>query len=245
MGQKVNPKIQRIGIIRGWDSSWYAGKGKYTQLFHEDIKVRKYILDSLKDCGISRVQILRNANETTINIYSAKPGVIIGRQGEDIDKLRGELENKFGNRFQINVSEIQAPDLDATLVAQSITKQIERRISYRRAAKMAIQRAMEGGAQGIKILAGGRLNGVEISRREFFSEGKIPLHTFRADIDYGTATARTTYGAIGLKVWIYKGEIFKKDLERTVNPHSKALVDKAAEPAHGGPKRQAPRKKTS
>ncbi len=239
MGQKVNPKIQRIGIIKKWDSSWYAGKKRYAQTFHQDLAIRKYILDNLKDCGVAKVQILRNANETIINIYSSKPGVIIGRQGEDIDKFRNDLEKKFGNRFQLNVSEIQAPDLDATLVAQSIAKQIERRISYRRAAKMAVQKAMEAGAKGIKVQIGGRLNGVEISRSEFFAEGKIPLHTFRADIDYGTATANTTYGAIGLKVWIYKGEVFKKDLEKTVNPHSKALVDQKEEKTE---EKKAPKK---
>ena len=230
MGQKVNPKLQRIGIIRNWDSSWYANKKRYTQTFHQDLKIRKYILENLKDCGVSKVQILRNANETIINIYSSKPGVIIGRQGEDIDKFRDDLERKFGNRFQLNVAEVQAPDLDALLVAESVAKQVERRISYRRAAKMAVQKAIDAGAKGVKILIAGRLNGVEIARSEFFTEGKIPLHTFRADIDYALARANTTYGVIGIKVWIYKGEIFKKDLSKTVDPHSKSLVDKREEP---------------
>ncbi|MBU1018366.1 MAG: 30S ribosomal protein S3 [Patescibacteria group bacterium] len=226
MGQKVNPKIQRIGIIKGWDSSWYASKKKYAGLFHQDIAIRKFILKSLPDCGIGLIQILRSTSETTINIYSSKPGVIIGRQGEDIDRFREKLEKKFGSRFHINISEIQKPDIDATLLADSIAKQVERRISYRRASKMAIQKAIEAGAIGAKVLVSGRLNGVEISRSEFYSEGKIPLHTFRADIDYALAEANTTYGIIGIKVWIYKGEIFKKDLSTTVNPHSRSIAEK-------------------
>ncbi len=229
MGQKVNPKIQRIGIIKSWDSSWYASKKRYVDLFHQDLKIKKYINANLKDAGVSRIQILRNANETIINIYSSKPGVIIGRQGEDIEKFRDELEKKFGNRFQINVSEIQQPDMDAKLVADSIAKQMERRISFRRAAKMSIQKAMDAGAKGIKIFVAGRLNGVEIARSEFFSDGKIPLHTFRADIDYATSEANTTYGLIGVRVWIYKGDVFKKDLIKTVDPHSKSLAEKSAE----------------
>lgn len=229
MGQKVNPKIQRIGIIKKWDSRWYAPKKRYTDLLHQDLKIKKYILKSLPDCGISTVQILRSTNETTINIYSSKPGVIIGRQGEDIDRFREDLEKKFGNRFHVNISEIQKPDLDAKILAESVAKQVERRISYRRAAKMAIQKAIEAGAIGAKILVSGRLNGVEISRSEFFAEGKIPLHTFRADIDYALAEANTTYGIIGIKTWIYKGEIFKKDQSTTVNPHSKSLADRAGD----------------
>ncbi len=241
MGQKVNPKIQRIGIIKQWDSSWYTGKKQYTATFHQDLKLKKYVQDKLKDCGVSTIQILRSANETTINIHSSKPGVIIGRQGESIDGFRTELEKKFGNRFHINVTEIQKPDLDAQLVADSVAKQIERRISYRRAAKMAVQKAMESGAKGIKVQAGGRLNGVEISRSEFFTQGKIPLHTFRADIDYATSRANTTYGVIGIKVWIYKGDVFKKNLSTTVNPFSKPLAEKKEEPKEA--KKTAPKRK--
>ncbi len=225
MGHKVHPKIQRIGIIRSWDSSWYSNKKKFKDLLYQDVKIREYIFDKLADCGISKIQILRNANETIINIHSAKPGVIIGKQGEDIEKFRESLGKEFGSRFQINILEVQKPDLDAKIVGDSIARQVEKRISYRRAAKLALQKAMEAGAKGIKVSVGGRLNGVEISRKESFADGKIPLQTFRADIDYCQSTAFTTYGAIGIKVWIYKGDIFKKDLSTTVNPYSKSLTE--------------------
>jgi len=228
MGQKVHPKIQRIGVIKKWDSSWYAPRKKYIILFHQDVKIKEYIRKTLKDCGVSLIQILRNANETIININSAKPGVIIGHQGEQVEKFRDALEKNFGSRFQINIVEIQQPDLDAQLVAESIAKQVEKRISYRRGAKMAIQKAMEAGAKGAKVYVSGRLNGVEIARDETFTEGKIPLQTFRADVDYGVCPAFTTYGAIGVRVWIYKGDIFKKDLSATINPYSKPLGEKAA-----------------
>ncbi|EKD48361.1 MAG: 30S ribosomal protein S3 [uncultured bacterium] len=225
MGHKVHPKIQRIGIIRSWDSSWYSNKKKFKDLLYQDVKIREFIFKKLADCGISKIQILRNANETIINIYSAKPGVIIGKQGEDIEKFRESLGREFGSRFQINILEVQKPDLDAKIVGDSIARQVEKRISYRRAAKLALQKAMEAGAKGIKVSVGGRLNGVEISRKESFSDGKIPLQTFRADIDYCQSTAFTTYGAIGIKVWIYKGDVFKKDLSTTVNPYSKSLTE--------------------
>ncbi|MFC1655565.1 30S ribosomal protein S3 [Patescibacteria group bacterium] len=209
MGQKVNPVCIRIGINRQWDSKWYANKKKYGKTLHQDLAIQKEISKKLKDTGISKVEILRTANAVSINIHTAKPGLIIGRGGEKIEKLREELEKKFDNKFSVNILEIKKPNLDAQVVAASIAQQITRRISYRRAAKMAIQRSREAGAIGVKVRVAGRLNGVEIARNEFFSDGKIPLHTFRADIDYAYLPATTTYGQIGVKVWIYKGDVFK------------------------------------
>lgn len=213
MGQKVNPVSLRIGINRLWDSKWYANKKKYGKMLHQDFDVEEAIREKLKDASVSKIEILRTANAVTINIHSGKPGLIIGRGGETIEKLREYLERKFDQKFSVNIVEIKQPNLDAHLVAESIVKQIERRISYRRASKMAIDRSLEAGAQGVKIRVAGRLNGVEIARSEFFSKGKIPLHTFRADIDYDYLPANTTYGVIGVKVWIYKGDVFKEDLE--------------------------------
>ncbi|MBD3156585.1 30S ribosomal protein S3 [Candidatus Peregrinibacteria bacterium] len=213
MGQKVNPISLRIGINRLWDSKWYAGKKKYQKMLHQDFAIEEAIRGKLKDASVSKIEILRTANAVTINIHSGKPGLIIGRGGETIEKLREYLEHKFDQKFSVNIVEIKQPNLDAHLVAESIVKQIERRISYRRASKMAIDRSLEAGAQGVKVRVAGRLNGVEIARSEFFSKGKIPLHTFRADIDYAYLPAKTTYGVIGVKVWIYKGDVFKEDLE--------------------------------
>lgn len=212
MGQKVNPKIIRIGIIRDWSSKWFAGKATYSKLFHQDLAIEKLIKTQLANEGISEIEIMRTQGKVIINIHSAKPGVIIGRGGEVIEKLKDLLHKTFKETFVINIKEIKKPMLDAYIVAEGIAAQVAKRISYRRAAKMAIEKATEAGALGIKIYLGGRLNGVEISRGEFFSKGKIPLHTFRADIDYACTAAYTTYGKIGVKVWIYKGEIFKKDL---------------------------------
>jgi small subunit ribosomal protein S3 len=199
----------RIGINRQWDSKWYASKKKYGKTLHQDLAIQKEINKRLKDAGISRVEILRTANAVSINIHTAKPGLIIGRGGENIEALREDLEKKFNNKFSVNILEIKKPNLDAQVVAASIAQQISRRISYRRAAKMAIQKSREAGAIGVKVRVAGRLNGVEIARSEFFSDGKIPLHTFRADIDYAYLPAWTTYGQIGVKVWIYKGDVFK------------------------------------
>lgn len=213
MGQKVNPISLRIGINRLWDSKWYANKKKYNKTLHQDFAIENAIREKLKDASVSKVEILRTANAVSINIHSGKPGLIIGRGGETIEELREFLERKFDNKFSVNIIEIKKPNLDAHLTAESIVKQVERRISYRRAAKMAIDRSLESGALGVKVRVAGRLNGVEIARSEFFSKGKIPLHTFRADIDYAYLPANTTYGVIGIKVWIYKGDVFKKDLE--------------------------------
>ena len=214
MGQKVNPKVIRIGITRDWDSKWYAGKRQFSKLFHQDLAIEKAIKASIETEGVSKIEILRTQGKVIINIHTSKPGIVIGRGGELIEKLKDDLKKKFNVTFAINIKEIKKPTLDAELVAKNIAKQVEKRISYRRAAKMSIDKSMEAGALGVKIYLGGRLNGVEISRGEFFSRGKIPLHTFRADIDYASIPAHTTYGKIGVKVWIYKGEVFKKDLEQ-------------------------------
>ena len=210
MGQKVNPIILRIGIIKSWDSKWFANKRNYSKLLHQDIQIRKLIEERLADAAVSRIELQRSANKVNVFIHSAKPGVIIGRQGANIDTLRDELKKKFKEDFTLNIKEIKKPALDSKLLADSIAQQVEKRISYRRAAKMALDKALESGAQGAKIFLSGRLNGVEISRSEFFAKGKIPLHTLRADIDYACVHANTTYGTIGVKVWIYRGDIFKK-----------------------------------
>lgn len=211
MGQKVNPKGLRLGIIRTWDSNWFANKHQYKKLLHEDIEIRKFTKEHFVEGYIAKVEILRDANKTSLVLYTSRPGSIIGRQGEGIEKFQQALEKKFrAQKFNVSVKEIKNPDLDAYIVAENIAKQISRRVSYRRAMKTSLQRAMENGARGIKILVKGRLNGVEIARSEGVSEGKIPLHTLRANIDYAYVPARTTYGVIGVKVWIYKGEVFSR-----------------------------------
>lgn len=210
MGRKVNPIGMRTGIIRTWNSSWYADKRHFAKMLAEDLQIRKFVTKKLHDSGVSFLELQRNANDITLNIHTAKPGVIIGRQGASVEGLKAELEKKFGHKFTLNVKEIKKPDLEARLVADSIANQVERRVSYRRAAKMAVKKSMEAGAVGVKVRLGGRLNGVEIARSEFVSEGRIPLHTFRANIDYAHAEAHTTYGVIGVKVWINKGEVFNQ-----------------------------------
>jgi len=213
MGQKVNPNILRIGIIRSWDSKWYADKRTYSKLLLQDLEIQKIIEKKLADASISKIEIHRTANRVIVTIHSAKPGLIIGRQGAGIEALKDELQKKFREEFNLSIKEIQRPMLDAHLLADSVAKQIEKRVAYRRASKMAVDKAMEAGAIGVKVLCAGRLNGVEISRSEFFAKGKIPLHTLRADIDYAMVHAMTAYGTIGVKVWIYKGDIFKKKTE--------------------------------
>ncbi len=210
MGQKVNPIGLRIGINRGWSSRWYANPKNYVETLHEDIQIRKFINASVKEGGVSLIEIERTSGRIDINIHAAKPGVIIGRQGAGIDKIRQDLESKFGKKFNVNIVEIKKPDLEAAVVAENVCIQIERRINYRRACKMALKKAIEAGAKGIKIRIAGRLNGVDIAREETYKEGNIPLHTFRADISYDSRKAETTYGVIGVKVWIYKGEVFSK-----------------------------------
>lgn len=210
MGQKVNPTGMRTGIIKSWASNWFASKGKYKHYLKDDLAIRKYLEKVFQGLGVSHIEIQNTSGQIIINIHSAKPGLIIGQGGSKIEELKDKLERKFNQNFGINVLEINKPALDAKIVAENIAQQIERRISYRRAAKASLEKAMESGAKGIKVRVGGRLNGVEIARSEFFSEGRIPLQTFRADIDYAMVKAHTTYGVIGVKVWIYKGDVFTK-----------------------------------
>lgn len=211
MGQKVSPKSIRIGITHKWPSKWFARKKKYAQLLKRDIELRKEIMRLLPDAGIAKIEIHRSNKNTEIIIHTSKPGIIIGKQGDKIDTLKARLTKTFKETIAINIKEIKKPDLNAAIVADSIANQVERRISYRRAAKQAVQKAIDAGAIGVKVFIAGRLNGVEIARSEFFKEGNIPLHTFRADIDYAKSTAVTTYGAIGIKVWVYKGNIYRTD----------------------------------
>ena len=211
MGQKVNPIGLRLGINRTWDSRWYASRDDYGTLLHEDIAMRKYLFKALNQAGLSKVVIERPAKKARVTIYSARPGVIIGKKGQDIDSLRKELSGMAKADVALNIMEIRKPEIDATLVAENIAQQLERRVAFRRAMKRAVQSAMRLGAQGIKITCSGRLGGAEIARVEWYREGRVPLHTLRADIDYGTATAKTTYGTCGVKVWIFKGEILVQD----------------------------------
>ena len=206
MGQKVNPIGLRVGIIRDWESKWYADKD-YANLLHEDLKVREYIAQRLNDASVSKVEIERAANRINISIHTAKPGMVIGKGGTEVEALRKALNQLTGKRVHINIIEIKRADIDAKLVAENIARQLENRVSFRRAQKQAIQRSMRSGAQGIKTMVSGRLGGADIARSEQYSEGTVPLHTLRADIDYAHAEADTTYGKLGVKVWIYRGEV--------------------------------------
>ena len=207
MGQKVNPHGLRIGIIKDWDTKWYANKKNFSDLLIEDVKIRKFIKKKLYISGISRIGIERAANKIKVNVHTAKPGLVIGKGGAGIEDLRKEVEKLTGKSVLINITEIKVPELDSQLVAESIASQLEKRISFRRAMKQAMSRAMKIGAKGIKTAVAGRLGGAEIARNEHYHEGTIPLQTLRADIDYGFAEADTTYGKLGVKVWIYKGEV--------------------------------------
>jgi small subunit ribosomal protein S3 len=206
MGHKVHPIGFRLGILYGWQSKWYADKN-YTELLHEDLGVRKMILKRLSDAAVSRVELERNANQVIVTIHTAKPGIVIGRGGQKVDELRTELEKLTGRRVRVNIVEIRQPELDAYLVARSVADQLERRVAFRRAMKQAVTRTMQRGARGVKIQVGGRLGGSEMSRRETEKEGRVPLHTLRADVDFGQAEAATTFGRIGVKAWIYRGDI--------------------------------------
>lgn len=206
MGQKINPNGLRVGVIRGWESKWYADKD-YADLLHEDIKIREYLENRLSEASISTIEIERAASRVNVTIYTAKPGMVIGKGGSEVEALRKALNQLSGKRVHININEIKRPDLDAKLVAENIARQLENRISFRRAMKQTIQRTMRSGALGIKTQVAGRLGGADIARSESYSEGTVPLHTLRADIDYGTAEADTTYGKLGVKTWIYKGEV--------------------------------------
>jgi small subunit ribosomal protein S3 len=211
MGHKVNPIGLRLGINRTWDSRWFANKGEYGKLLHEDIAIRKMLMDELKAAAISKVVIERPHRKCRVTIHSGRPGVVIGKKGADIEKLRKKVAAMTGSEVHINIVEVRKPEIDATLIAASIAQQLERRVAFRRAMKRAVQSAMRLGAEGIRINAGGRLGGAEIARLEWYREGRVPLHTLRADIDYGTATAHTAYGTNGIKVWVFKGEILDHD----------------------------------
>lgn len=222
MGQKVHPTGIRLGIVKDWTSRWYANSQNYPVFLLQDLKVREFIQKKLAHASVSRIQINRPANNAHITVHTARPGIVIGKKGEDIDKLRQEISGMMGVPVQLNVEEIRKPELDAKLVAESIAQQLEKRIMYRRAMKRAVTNTMRLGAEGIKINVAGRLNGAEIARGEWYREGRVPLHTLRADIDYGTAEANTTYGIIGIKVWIFKGEVFGGDAElASINSDSK------------------------
>jgi small subunit ribosomal protein S3 len=206
MGQKTNPIGFRLGVTRTWDSRWYSKKD-YQQLLHEDLKIRKILKQKLYQAGISKIEIERAANKVKVNIYSARPGLIIGKKGSGVDQLRADVAGLTKNELLLNILEVRKPEIDATLVSESIGAQLEKRVAFRRAMKKAMATAIKMGVRGIKVRVSGRLGGAEIARTEGYSEGSIPLHTLRADIDYGTAEARTTYGVIGIKTWIYKGDV--------------------------------------
>jgi small subunit ribosomal protein S3 len=210
MGQKVNPIGLRLGINRTWDSRWFADDA-YADLLHEDLRIRKYLRQRLQQAGVSRIVIERPAKKARITIHTARPGVVIGKKGADIEKLRSALQAMTTSEVHLNIVEIRKPEIDATLVAENIANQLERRVAFRRAMKRAVQSAMRLGANGIRINCGGRLGGAEIARTEWYREGRVPLHTLRADVDYGEATAKTTYGTCGVKVWVFKGEIMAHD----------------------------------
>ena len=211
MGQKINPIGLRLGINRTWDSRWYSNKTEYGKLLHEDMKIRETLMAGLKQAAISKIVIERPHKKCRVNIYSARPGVVIGKKGADIDKLRKQIAKLTKSEVALNIVEIRKPEVDATLVADSIAQQLERRVAFRRAMKRAVQSAMRLGAEGIRINCSGRLGGAEIARLEWYREGRVPLHTLRADVDYGVATAHTAYGTCGIKVWIFKGEILEHD----------------------------------
>ena len=211
MGQKTNPVGLRLGINRTWDSRWYAESGEYGNLLHEDLKIRKFLEKELQAASVSKIVIERPHKKCRVTIHAARPGIIIGKKGADIEKLRMKVGEFTDSEVHINIVEVRKPEIDATIIAQSIAQQLERRIAFRRAMKRAVQSAMRLGAEGIRINCGGRLGGAEIARMEWYREGRVPLHTLRADIDYGTAEASTAYGICGVKVWVFKGEILEHD----------------------------------
>ncbi len=211
MGQKINPIGFRLGVIKTWDSRWFANTREYGKLLHEDVKIRDFLKDKLKQAGVARVIIERPHKKCRVTIYSARPGVVIGKKGEDIEKLRKTVAGMTSSEVHLNIVEVRKPEVDATLVADNIAQQLERRVAFRRAMKRAVQSAQRMGALGIKITCSGRLGGAEIARTEWYREGRVPLHTLRADVDYGVATAHTAYGTNGVKVWIFKGEILEHD----------------------------------
>ena len=240
MGHKVHPNAFRLGVFRPWEANWFANPKDYTKMLHEDLAMRTAILARLRNAGIAKIETERSSNaQLTVTIHTAKPGIVIGKGGSSVDQLREDLEKRFGNRVRISIQEIKQPELDAQLVAENIASQIERRISYKRAMKQAILRTMRAGAKGVRIYCGGRLRGAEMARREWDREGRVPLHTLRADIDFGRATAKTTFGAIGVKCWIYKDQITPKarlpitdgaPIGEAIAPQPEAPIDIAPQP---------------
>ncbi len=218
MGQKIHPTGFRLSVSRNWSSRWFATGEQYAKTLNDDIKVREYLRRKLRSASVGRVLIERPAKNARITIFSARPGVVIGKKGEDIELLKGDLQRLMGVPVHVNIEEIRKPEIDAQLIADSITQQLEKRIMFRRAMKRAMQNAMRLGAQGIKVMSAGRLNGAEIARSEWYREGRVPLHTLRADIDYGFSEARTTYGVIGIKVWVFKGEVMAHNAEPAAAP---------------------------
>ncbi len=213
MGQKVHPKGFRLGVIEGWESRWFAEKD-YSVLLHDDIRIRGFIKKRLHHAGIAKVEVERAANKAKVNIYTARPGIVIGKKGTEIEKLKTELARLTDREVYLNIHEVRRPDLDAQLVAENVALQLERRVAFRRAMKESVARAIRMGAQGVKVRCSGRLAGAEIARTEWYREGRVPLHTLRADISYGTAEAKTTYGVIGVKVWIFRGEVLTREEEQ-------------------------------
>ncbi|MBL8492333.1 MAG: 30S ribosomal protein S3 [Rhodocyclaceae bacterium] len=254
MGQKIHPTGFRLSVTRDWTSRWYATSKHFPQMLKEDIEVRDYLRKKLSHASVGRVVIERPAKNARVTVFSARPGVVIGKKGEDIEQLKRDLQRKMGVPVHVNIEEIRKPELDAQLIADSIAQQLEKRIMFRRAMKRAMQNAMRLGAQGIKIMSSGRLNGAEIARTEWYREGRVPLHTLRADIDYGTSEAKTTYGIIGIKVWVFKGIVLGRNeqpavepaaeeprkLRRPGRPTGKPEGEDGAKPA--GARRPAPRK---
>ncbi|MCW5696512.1 MAG: 30S ribosomal protein S3 [Bauldia sp.] len=233
MGQKVNPIGLRLGINRTWDSRWYAGKAEYGKLLAEDIKIRETLMRELKQAAVSKIVIERPHKKCRVTVHSARPGIVIGKKGADIEKLRKRVAALTASEVHINIVEVRKPETDASLVAASIAQQLERRVAFRRAMKRAVQSAMRLGAEGIRITCGGRLGGAEIARTEWYREGRVPLHTLRADIDYGQATANTAYGTCGVKVWIFKGEILEHDPMASERRQTEGDLQ-------GGPRRREP-----
>ncbi len=233
MGQKVNPIGLRLGVNRTWDSRWFANKGEYGRLLHEDMQIRSTLMDDLRQAAVSKIVIERPHKKCRVTVHSARPGIVIGKKGADIEKLRRKVAKLTDSEVHINIVEVRKPEIDANLVATSIAQQLERRVAFRRAMKRAVQSAMRLGAEGIRISCGGRLGGAEIARTEWYREGRVPLHTLRADIDYGQATANTAYGSCGVKVWVFKGEILEHDPMA-----SERRQIEAAEQGGGGPRRR-------
>ena len=226
MGQKIHPTGFRLSVLKNWSSKWYANRANFPVMLQEDIRVREYLKKKLAHASVGRITIERPSKNARFTIYTSRPGIVIGKKGEDIEALRGELQKRMGVPVHVNIEEIRKPEIDAQLIADNIAQQLEKRIMFRRAMKRAIQNAMRLGAQGIKIMSAGRLNGIEIARSEWYREGRVPLHTLRADVDYGTSEAQTTYGAIGIKVWVFKGEVMGRKEEQV---SSIAPTDQAPE----------------